>query len=474
MTAVHERFSRATILKISAIMITGSFLAILNQTLLTTAIPHVMADLNLSESTAQWLTTIFMLVNGIMIPITAFLIETFTTRRLFLSAMTLFFLGTIVCAWAPNFAVLILGRIIQAAGAGVLMPFMMTIFLLIYPAHKRGTAMGFVGLVISFAPAIGPSLSGWILNYFEWRMLFLVMLPLILIDIILAYVVMRNVTELSFPKVDISSIVLSSIGFGSLLFGFSSAGNYGWTSPIVYGSLIIGSIGLYFFIRRQLHLENPILEIRIMKYKIFTLTTVIGMITFLAMISSETMLPIYMQNMVGYTALESGLVIMPGALAMGLLSPVIGRVFDRIGGRYLVITGLTIVLVTTLFFTNLSEETTLLSLAIVFGIRMIGLAFIMMPASTMGLNELPVQLLSHGTAVSSTLRQVAASIGTAILVTVMTSGQDPNHIQNGESALIPGVNNAFMVLTIVTLLGLLIAFFVRDPLKASNKVSEKE
>lgn len=472
MTAVHEKFSRATILKISAILVTGSFLAILNQTLLTTAVPHVMADLHLTESTAQWLTTIFMLVNGIMIPITAFLIETFTTRHLFISAMATFLIGTIVCSVALNFPILIIGRIIQAAGAGVLMPFMMTIFLLIYPAHKRGTAMGVVGLVISFAPAIGPSLSGWLLEYFEWRMLFVIMLPLIIIDIILAYFVMRNVTERSFPSVDITSIILSSIGFGSLLFGFSSAGNYGWTSPIVYSSLIIGSIGLFFFIMRQLQLENPILEVRIMKYKIFTLTTIIGMITFLALISSETILPIYMQNMVGYSALESGLVIMPGALAMGILSPIIGRVFDRIGGRLLVIVGLTIVLVTTFFFTNLSEETSLTYLSIFFGIRMIGLAFIMMPASTTGLNELPVHLLSHGTAVSSTLRQVAASIGTAILVTIMTAGQIQSTNEIGGSSLIPGVNRAFMVMTALTLIGLVMAFFVKDPLKKTEDIEQ--
>lgn len=232
---------------IVAVLITGGFLSILNQTLMATAIPHVMHDMNLTENTAQWLTTIFMLVNGIMIPITAFLIETFTTRRLFLTAMSLFAFGTLFCAVAPNFPLLITGRIIQAMGAGIMMPLMMTIFLLIFPIEKRGTVMGLVGLVIGFAPAIGPALSGFLVDHYTWRSLFYVIFPLAIIDIIIAHFVLRNVTERTFPKVDLLSILLSTLGFGGLLYGFSSAGNDGWASSVVIASLLVGAVTLTAF-----------------------------------------------------------------------------------------------------------------------------------------------------------------------------------------------------------------------------------
>lgn len=451
---------------IVAVLLTGAFVAILNQLLLATAIPHIMEDLNLTENTAQWVTTIFMLVNGIMIPITAFLIETFTTRKLFLTAMVIFAVGTLVCALSPNFAVLMIGRIIQASGAGIMLPLMMTIFLLIFPVEKRGSAMGMVGLVISFAPAIGPTLSGWVVQHYPWRYLFYIILPITIIDIIIAYFVLKNVTTRTFPKVDYLSIVLSTLGFGGLLYGVSSAGNYGWTSIYVILSLIIGVIALTAFITRQFKLKQPILEFRVFKYKVFTITTVIGMIAFIGLIGAETMLPIYMQNMAGFTAIESGIMIMPGALLMGFMSPVTGRIFDKIGARWLVITGLTIMTVTTFLFTDLTVDTSLTYLTVVFAIRMFGISMIMMPATTAGLNQLPNRLIPHGTAMNNTMRQVAASIGTAVLITVMTAAA----LNTGDpSGLVHGVNVAFYVVTAISLIGLILSFFIKGTTPAQER-----
>lgn len=459
---------------IVAVLITGAFLAILNQTLLATAIPHIMLDLNLTENTAQWVTTIFMLVNGIMIPISAFLMETFTSRQLFLTAMLTFAVGTLVCGIAPNFAILMVGRIIQATGAGIMMPLMMTIFLLIFPIERRGAAMGTVGLVISFAPAIGPSLSGWLLEYFHWRSLFYVILPLAIIDIIIAYFVMKNVIDRTFPKVDIASIILSTIGFGGLLFGFSSAGNFGWTSPVVISTLLIGTVTLIMFILRQFKLKEPTLQFRVFTYRTFVITTVIGMIAFMGLIAAETILPIYMQLMAGYTALQSGLVILPGALLMGFMSPITGRIFDRFGARILVITGLSIITVTTFLFTFLTENTSLAYLTIVFMIRMFGLSMVMMPATTAGLNQLPTRLIPHGTAMNNTLRQVSASIGTAILITIMSGPK----MQAGEVAdqgqLIQGVNLAFYVATGLSIVGLILAFYIKGTTPAEERMEKSE
>src|SRR5699024_6651055 len=251
------------------VLLSGAFIAILNQTLLGTALPPIMEDLNLSENTVQWLQSIFMHVNGIMIPITAFLIERFTTRGLFLTAMGSFALGTLLCAIAPNFSFLMVGLFLPCSGAGILMPLMQPILFLVYPIEKRGSAMGMFGLVIAFAPAIAPTLSGCLVDQFPWRSVFYVVLPIAVLDIIIAYFILRNVTQQTFPKVDILSIIQSTLGFGGLLYGFSVAGDVGWNNNQVVISLIVGAVTLSLFIFRQLKLEQPILEFRIFKYKMF-------------------------------------------------------------------------------------------------------------------------------------------------------------------------------------------------------------
>lgn len=455
---------------IVAVLIAGSFLAILNQTLLATAIPHIMVDLNLTENTAQWLTTIFMLVNGIMIPITAFLMETFSTRRLFLTAMSIFALGTLICAVSINFPMLMVGRIIQASGAGITMPLMMTVFILIFPIERRGTAMGTVGLVISFAPAIGPSLSGWLLQYFEWEALFYIVFPLAVIDIIFAYFFMKDVIVRTFPKVDFLSIILSTLGFGGLLYGFSSAGNYGWSSPVVLVTLVIGALSLTIFILRQFKLVQPILEFRVFTYRTFTITTIIGMIAFMGLIAAETILPMYMQLMAGFTAFESGLMILPGALLMGIMSPITGRIYDLYGARILVITGLSIMTITTFMFTSLTIDTSFTYITVVFAVRMFGISMIMMPATTAGLNILPNRLIPHGTAMNNTMRQVAASIGTAMLVTIMTASTVGNGKPADPHSFIHGVNIAFYVATGLSFIGLVLAFYI----KGATPLEERE
>lgn len=440
------------------VLISGAFVAILNQTLLATALPKIMVDLQLDANTVQWLQSIFMLVNGIMIPITAFLIERFTTRGLFLTALSMFAIGTLICAVAPNFSTLMAGRVAQAAAAGIMMPLMQTILFLIFPMEKRGTAMGMFGLVIAFAPAIGPTLSGWLVEHFPWRSVFYVILPIVILDIIIAYFILKNITKQTYPKVDVLSIILSTLGFGGLLYGFSVAGNSGWGSIQVILSLIIGAITLTFFILRQLKLEQPILEFRVFRYSIFSLTTALGMVTFMAMIGAAVILPLLAQNMLGFSALESGLMLLPGAVVMGIMNPITGRLFDQFGARWLSIIGLTIVTITTFMFTNLSITTTFTYLATVNAIRMLGIAMVMMPVTTAGLNQLPFHLIPHGTAMNNTMRQVAGAVGTALLVTVMTSTALPD---KGVEGLIHGVNISFIVAGLFAIIALVLSFFIK-------------
>lgn len=449
-----------------AVLLSGAFVAILNQTLLATALPVFMRDLGITANTAQWLTTIFMLVNGVMIPVTAFLIQKFSTRALFLTAMGSFSVGTLICMVAPNFPVLLVGRIIQASGAGIIIPLMQTILFAIFPLHKRGTAMGTFGLVIAFAPAIGPSLSGWIVDHYPWQTLFQMILPIAVLDMIVAFFILRNVTERTFPRLDVLSIILSSFGFGGLLYGFSVAGTYGWSSPEVLLALIGSAVVLTLFILRQLKLSEPILEFRVFRYGMFTLNTAIGMVVFMVMIGGTTVLPLYMQNMHGYAAVTSGLALLPGAVVMGLSSPVTGRVFDRFGARWLALIGTTIVTVTTFMYAGLTTETSFTYIAAVNAVRMFGTAMVLMPATTAALNELPQTLIPHGTAMNNTMRQVAASVGTAVLVTVMTNNAlDAD--THGMAGLVHGVNVSFVVAGIIAVGGIALSLFIR-PLRPSD------
>ena len=444
-----------------AVLVSGAFVIILNQTLLNTALPAFMHYFDITSGAAQWVTTSFMLVNGIMIPVTAFLIEKFTTRGLFFTAMGLFIIGTLVCAIAPVYPVMLIGRVIQASAGGIIMPLMQTILFAIFPVEKRGSAMGTFGLVIAFAPAIGPSLSGWIVDHLPWQTLFYMMLPIAIIDLIIAYFLLKNVTERTFPRLDVLSIVLSTLGFGGLLFGFGTAGDAGWISAEVLIPLVIGAITLTLFITRQFKLEQPILEFRILRYRMFTLNTLLGMCVFIVMVGGMMVLPLYMQNMNDFSAMESGLVLLPGAAVMGLMSPVTGRVFDAIGAKWLAIAGFVLLTGTTFLFARLAPDTSFVYLAVVNTVRMFGVAMVMMPVTTAALNQLPSHLIPHGTALNNTLRQIAASVGTAALVTIMVSAAR-NPETYGMAGLVHGANVAFFVAACVGILGVIGSFFIKN------------
>ncbi|MGJ9460217.1 DHA2 family efflux MFS transporter permease subunit [Oceanobacillus sp. CF4.6] len=458
------------------VMVLGAFVAILNQTLLNVALPVMIIDMGMSANAAQSLTTIFMLVNGILIPITAFLMEKFSTRHLFLTAMSLFALGTLICGISFTYPSLLAGRVVQAAGAGIMMPLLMNVILSLFPIEKRGSAMGYIGLAIMFAPAIGPTLSGIVVQTYSWRVLFFIVLPIVIIDIILAYFLLRNVTKLSNPKVDFKSIILSTFAFGGLLYGFSSAGEKGWASPEVYLPLGIGAVIMFFFVTRQLRIKVPMLEFRVFKYNMFTLTTIISVVVTMAMFAAMILIPIYLQNIRGFSPLDSGLLLLPGALISAFMSPITGKLFDRIGARPLALIGLGIIAMTTFLFSNLTDETGYYFMMVAYSLRMIGISMIMMPIMTAGLNQLPRRLYSHGTAMANTLRQMAGSIGTAFLVTVMTT-QTVKHMNNSmpaseistdqqlvnieNMANIQGINDSFMVATVFAVIGFVLSFFIK-------------
>src|SRR5699024_1708551 len=328
-----------------AALLTGAFMGIINETLLATALPTIQEAFSITQGEVQWMTTAFLMTNGIMIPVSAFLIDRFTTRGLFLTAIGLFGAGTVIAAIATAYPVLLLGRVVQASGSGIMLPLLMTVLLAVISVEKRGTTMGMIGIVIAFGPAIGPTLSGWLLQHFSWRALFLTVIPIVAITMIVAALFLRNVTELSKPRIDLLSILLSTFGFGSFRYGFSIVSERGWGNPVVLTAILFGTLVIGLFVWRQLCLKTPMLDFRVFRFPIFTLAIMITMAVLISLIGAETLLPLFMQNVLGYTPLESGLMLLPGAVVIGIMSPITGRLFDQYGAKWLALIGLATVTV---------------------------------------------------------------------------------------------------------------------------------
>jgi EmrB/QacA subfamily drug resistance transporter len=455
-----------------------------------------MKDLDVVTSTVQWLTTGFMLVNGILIPTTAFLIQKYTVRRLFLVAMGLFTIGTLIAGIAHTFPLLLAARMVQASGSAIMMPLLMNVMLVSFPIEKRGAAMGVFGLILMFAPAIGPTLSGWIIEHYDWRMLFHFVSPIAAVILIIGFLKLKDKKEKVNITLDFFSLLLSSIGFGGLLYGFSSAGSKGWDSPHVYLAIIIGVVSLVWFILRQLKQDKPMLNFRIFKYNMFALSAAISAIVNIAMFSGFLLLPIYVQTIRGISPFDAGLMLLPGAIVNALMSPVTGRLFDKIGGRILAIVGLFITTVTTYFFSRLSFETSYMSLVMLHAIRMFGMSMVFMPVSTNGLNQLPKRFYPHGTAMNSTMQQVSAAIGTGLLITIMSnrsesygkelaasamqkmSGQPTEAAlaqmqqQIAMEAMLEGINYTFFISAIIIGAALVLAFFIKRAKPEEEKQDE--
>ena len=355
---------------------------------------------------------------------------------------------------------LLTARLIQGFASGIIIPLMQTVFMIIFPIEKRGFAMGIVGIVLAFAPAIGPTLSGWIINSYPWRYLFYVTLPFAILDLILWYFLLKNVTENKSVHFDIISFIGSTIGFGGLLFGFSNAGNYSWTDINVYLPLIIGIVFLIIFVWRQLNMEEPMLNLAVFKSTVFTFATIISMIAYAGLISSELILPMYLEDVRGSSAFDTGLTLMPGAIVMGIMNPITGKLFDKFGARYLALTGLTILTLGTFGLSFLSVSTPIIYIISIYAIRMLGISMLLMPLSTSALNSLHKNLYAHGNAANNTLRQVAGSIGTSLIVTLMSKSTISSGYTDPAKAQVYGMNISFACTAALTLVGLIIAFFV--------------
>ncbi|CAM5639917.1 MFS transporter OS=Lysinibacillus sphaericus OX=1421 GN=LS41612_02765 PE=3 SV=1 [Lysinibacillus sphaericus] len=469
-TVKYEFLSQDNVktLPIMLSLIIGAFFAVLNETLLNIALTTLMHEFHITLPTVQWMATGFMLVMGIVIPVSALMLQWFTTRQLFLGVMVTFTIGTIICAIAPSFPVLLVGRLIQAIGTGLLMPIIFNVFLLLYPPEKRGKVMGIVGLTFTFAPAIGPTLSGVIVEYLGWRYLFIIVIPFAIFSIVFAFKYLTNVSEVTKPKIDFLSLLFSTIGFGAIIYGFSAAGEKGFLSSSVYLTIIIGVIGVVLFSLRQFKLKEPVMDLRVFKYPMYTHAVFMFVIIIMAMFASEIILPIFMQGPLALTAATAGLVLLPGSLLNGLMSPIMGQMFDKFGPRVLMIPA-TLVLSGTVFtLSRLTAETSIWIIVVCYILLMLSVSAIMMPAQTNGLNQLPKSLYPHGTAVMTTLQPVVGAIGVAVFISIMNAKQNhflqkatnPSDPSTISQAMVAGVELVYLIAFIITIVAIILAFTV--------------
>lgn len=455
MSTKAKKFSLQDYLFIATVLL-GAFLSSLTETIMNNALPTIMTAFSVSQDTAQWLSTGYILVVGIMMPATAYFMDRFNLRSLFIGTFSLFLAATLLAGLAPNFQLLFIGRMLQAVSVGVSMPVASNVLMLIFPKAQRVMAMGLSGVVVILGPALGPTLAGWILKTHSWRMLFHMISPIAAAVVICALFFVHNITQTKPVKLDWLSLLLSTVGLGALLYGFSSFGTW-----MAYLLIMIGLIVLAVFTKRQLSTTQPFLELRVFKSSSFTRTTILAALVSVVMLGAELLIPLYVQNVHQGSALTSGLIMLPGAVAMMLMSPISGHLFDKYGIKGLTLIGFIITIVATIPMIFFNTQTSYWIISLCYTLRMAGIGLISMQLITSGINALPKELLVHGNSVASTIRQAASSLGTAFIVTlssVVSKNIDGSHVQTLET----GYRWSFVATTAIAILGLLIALRLRN------------
>jgi MFS transporter, DHA2 family, lincomycin resistance protein len=451
------------------LLLVATFVVILNETLMAVAIPRLMRDLNVTAGAVQWLTTAFLLTVSVVIPVTGFLLQRMNTRPIFVCAMSLFTLGTLIATLAPNLEVLILARVIQASGTAIMVPLLLTTVMTLSAPETRGKTMGFITTVISVAPAIGPTISGVILNYLSWRWMFLLVLPISLGALALGARRMQNVTTPHYAPIDGVSVFLSGFAFGGIVYGLSSIGVA--TAPGTLPSGIwsaVGAVFLALFIFRQISLQRtgyPLLDLRTFESRNFTVSVLLMASMMMALFGTIILLPIYLQNVLGLSTLQTGLLLLPGGLLMGLLGPHVGRLYDKVGPIRLLVPGVIVVSAVLWAMTLLGAATWVGYILAGHVVMSVGFAFLFTPLFTASLSAVKPSLYSHGSAVIGTIQQVAGAAGVALFVALM-SARATTLAAHGLApvvALTGGIRDGFLCGAIVSLFAVACVFFVQKP-----------
>ncbi len=461
------------------LLLISAFVVILNETIMGVALPKLMHDLGITAVAGQWLTTAFLLTMSIVIPITGMLIQRVKTRQLFITAMSLFTAGTLIAAVAPGFEVLLLGRVVQASGTAIMMPLLMTTVITLVPEHQRGRLMGRIAIVISVAPALGPTISGLILQVLTWRWLFLLVLPIAVLALVLGALRLPNVGEQRIARVDLFSVLLSVLAFGGIVYGLSLVGAAASGTPPIAPWIPIagGAVALGVFVWRQLVLQREdraLLDLRTFLSRPFALSVVLFTFSSMALFGSLILLPIYTQNVLGFDTLQTGLILLPGGLLMGLLGPVVGRIVDARGARVILIPGTIVTALALWGMALFTDSTQLWQVLVTHLLLSLGLAGVFTPLFSVSLGSLRPQLASHGSAMISTVQQVAGAAGTALFITVMTlvsTQAAGSAVAVDTHALAAGTRAAFLLGGIAATIGVVFACFVRDAPPQGERVA---
>jgi len=417
--APHDASNAARNRLVLTLLLVSTFVVFLNETIMSVAIPHLMADLNVAASLAQWLTTAFLLTMAVVIPVTGFLLQRINTRPIFMLAMSTFAVGTLVCAVSPGIELLIFGRVVQAVGTAIMMPLLMTTVMTLVPPLQRGRTMGNISIVMSVAPAIGPTIAGLILTYLDWRWMFILVLPIALVALALGYARIQNVTTPRYAPLDVISVILSALAFGGLVYGLSSLGEAAHAASVVpsWAPIAIGLVAMAIFVARQLTLQKQdraLLDLRTFGSLNYTLSVMMMAVAMMALFGTVILLPIYTQNVVGIDTLQTGLLLLPGSLLMGVMGPIVGRLYDRYGTTPLLVPG-TILVATVMWLLTLVDQNTPIWGILAGHVTIsVGLALMFTPLFTASLSSLPMQLYSHGSAILGSAQQVAGAAGVAL------------------------------------------------------------
>lgn len=445
---------------IIAILVFSGFIATFNETILNVALSPLMAEMNVAAGTIQWLITAYMIVVAVAVPVTAFLIQTFKTRQLFLGAMTILLVGTIAAAFSGSFTMLLISRILQAAGTGMLIPIMMNTVLAVAPPQNRGAVMGLCGAALTLGPALGPTVAGIVLQYFTWPALFYILIPIIVLAMILGSIYLNIEAQLTKPKIDFISIILSTIGFGGFIYGISGLSEQGGNIKIVALIFIIGIISLILFGKRQMSLKEPMLNLRAFKYPVFTIGTLLVMISMMTVFTMAVMLPMFLQGALKSSTFIAAMALLPATLISGVATPIAGKVYDKLGAKILLPVGFAIILVPLFMLSRSNADTSLMSIIILFIVVDIGIALVMSPSQTTALTALPKKYYPHGVAILNTLQQLAAAIGSSLFIGIMSASQLKalNNLVPEHVSVATGFGKATLVLSGVVFIGLCLSF----------------
>lgn len=462
-----ERLDRQDVTVI-AVLLVSAFVIVLNETIMSVAIPTIIDDLRITASAGQWLSTGFILTMAVVIPVSGFLIQRLTSRTLFTFAIGSFAVGTLIAALASSFPLLLAGRVVQGIGAAVVIPLLMTTVMTIVPPSRRGAMMGNISVVISVAPALGPTVSGVILNVLPWPFIFWCVLPIAVASLLLGLRSMRNIGQTRKVPIDWVSIPLSALGFGGLVYGLNAVGEgaaQGEISPVAVAvPVTVGAVALLLFLLRQAHLQRSdraLLDLRPFRSRVFTASVVTGSLAFLGLLGSAILLPIYLQQVLGVTPLQTGLTVLPGGLLMGLLGPVVGRLYDRVGPRPLLIPGLGVAAVAFLLLGTVSETTPLWQVLGGHVLLSLGLATVLPSVFTAGLSAVPRRYTSYGSAIFATVQQVGGAAGTALAIALYAVGAAASGLSDTAAPEAAGTRLAFLVSAGVFVVALGFAFWVR-------------